>query len=107
MVAFYAALAAGASASDERPRLRLPETTLEAAARSIDVQRGAYWVFAPGAEYGPAKCWPAEHYAALARSLFERHGQPVLLLGSGKEAPLCDSIAAQAPGACRVLAGKT
>jgi heptosyltransferase-2 len=31
----------------------------------------------------------------------------VLLLGSGKEAALCESIAAAAPGACRVLAGKT
>ena len=31
----------------------------------------------------------------------------MLLLGSGKEAALCASIAAAAPGACRVLAGQT
>ena len=31
---------------------------------------------------------------------------PVLLLGSAGEAPLCDDIAADAPGACQVVAGK-
>ena len=107
MVAFYSALAGDPAAEAERPKLKFADATLDAATRSVDVQRGTYWVFAPGAEYGPAKCWPAEHYAALARTLHERDGQPVLLLGSGKEAPLCESIAAQAPGACRVLAGKT
>jgi heptosyltransferase-2 len=64
-------------------------------------------VSAPGAEYGPAKCWPASHYADLARTLHTRHGLPVLLLGSGKEAALCEEIASAAPGACQVLAGKT
>ena len=64
-------------------------------------------MFAPGAEYGPAKCWPATHYAELARALHAAHSPPVLLLGSAKELALCESIAALAPGACRVLAGKT
>ena len=31
----------------------------------------------------------------------------MLLLGSAKELALCESIAALAPGACRILAGKT
>jgi heptosyltransferase II len=31
----------------------------------------------------------------------------VLLLGSGKEAALAETIAAAAPGACRVMAGQT
>ena len=90
-----------------RPHLSFNVATLQAATHAAGVQPGAYWVFAPGAEYGPAKCWPAEHYAALARSLHTRHGQPVLLLGSGKEAALCEQIAQSAPGACRVLAGQT
>jgi heptosyltransferase-2 len=67
----------------------------------------AYWVFAPGAEYGPAKRWPPAHYAALARSLHRADAGPVLLLGSPGEAELCETIAAAAPGACRVLAGRT
>jgi heptosyltransferase-2 len=110
MVAFYSALAGdppASTSSEERPRLRLSDETLAAATRAAELQRGAYWVFAPGAEYGPAKCWPATHYAELARSLCSAHGLPVLLLGSAKERALCESIAALAPGACRVLAGKT
>ena len=107
MVAFYSALAGDAPVPDERPSLAFPPATLEAAMRAAGVARNGYWAFAPGAEYGPAKCWPAERYAELARTLFERHGLPVLLLGSGKEAALCEQIAAAAPGACRVLAGQT
>lgn len=110
MVAFYSALAGmptPVSPAPERPSLRFDATVLDAATRTAQVQPGAYWAFAPGAEYGPAKCWPAEHYAALARSLFAAHGLPVLLIGSGKEAELCERIADHAPGACKVLAGKT
>jgi len=107
MVAFYAALAGTPAEPGERPRLAFDDTTLEAATARAGVARGACVVFAPGAEYGPAKVWPAAHYAALARSLHTRFGAPVLLLGSAKERALCDEIAAAAPGACRVLAGQT
>lgn len=107
MVAFYSALAGTPTAGPDCPSLRFESTVLDEATRQAQVQPGAYWAFAPGAEYGPAKCWPADHYAALARSLFDAHGLPVLLIGSGKEAALCERIAAQAPGACKVLAGKT
>ena len=107
MVALYSALAGGTPATDERPSMTFAASTLAAATRAAGVSGGGYWAFAPGAEYGPAKCWPAERYAELARALHERHGLPVLLLGSGKEAALCGQIAAAAPGACRVLAGQT
>jgi heptosyltransferase-2 len=107
MVAFYSALAGLPASEGERPLLEFPQPILDRATAGADVQPGAYWVFAPGAEYGPAKLWPADHYAELARSLHQRHGQPVLLLGSAKEAALCAQIAAHAPGACRVLAGQT
>jgi len=107
MVAFYSALAGAPAPANQRPQLRFDAGVLDAAAASVGVQRGAYWAFAPGAEYGPAKCWPAEHYAVLARALAAAHGLPVLLLGSGKELALCEQIAQHADGACRVLAGKT
>ena len=125
MVEFYLALAGArtsAVAGHDRPAearnkpaptpAPAPRLSLDANARAQATQRagvseGGYWVFAPGAEYGPAKCWPAEHYATLARALFEQSGAPVLLLGSPKESALCESIAAAATPACRVLAGKT
>jgi heptosyltransferase II len=56
---------------------------------------------APGAEYGPAKRWP--HFGGLAVLL----DRPVILLGSAKEADLCEAIRGQAPAQSRNLAGKT
>lgn len=63
-------------------------------------------IFCPGAEYGPAKRWPAEYYAALAQK-YGATENPVLLLGSPKDAPVCDEIVAHGKGAARNLAGKT
>lgn len=107
MVAFYRALAGDDGGPAPRPRLRFDDATLQQATSAAGLTPDGYWTFAPGAEYGPAKCWPAAHYAELAGRLHRTSGLPVALLGSGKEAALCEEIAALAPGACRVLAGKT
>jgi heptosyltransferase-2 len=110
MVVHYLALAGGspiAEADSPHPKLKLDDSLVAQAAASAGVAARQYWVFAPGAEYGPAKCWPPSHYAELAQSLHARHGLPVLLLGSGKETALCEKISQAAPGACRVMAGKT
>lgn len=106
MVAYYSALAGEAPQRGERPRLQFDAARLASATAHAGVAPGGYWAFAPGAEYGPAKCWPPAHYAALARTLHAESGLPVLLLGSGKEAALCKGIAQQAGGACEVLAGQ-
>jgi len=107
MVAFYGALAGADFDAAARPRLALDDAIVEAALAQGELAGGAFWTFAPGAEYGPAKRWPAAHYAALARALHEADGSPAVLLGSPGEAALCEEIADAAPGACRVLAGKT
>ena len=62
--------------------------------------------FAPGAEYGPAKRWPARHFADLARTYAGR-GWQVWLLGTGKDAPVTAEIRAQSGEACVDLAGRT
>ncbi len=49
--------------------------------------------FMPGAEYGPAKCWPIEHFTALAR-LLDDQGFAVWVLGSAKDRPAGEAIAA-------------
>lgn len=107
MVPFYLALSGAPAHGDERPALAFAPERLAQACAAAGVAPGGFFVFAPGAEYGPAKVWPPAHYAELARALHAEHGQPVLLLGSAKEAALCGEIAAAAPGACRVLAGQT
>ncbi len=107
MVAFYSALSGDADVGDDRPTLTLPEPHIDATLAALGLQRGQYYVFSPGAEYGPAKRWPVQHFAALASQL----ALPVVLLGSAKEQALCDSIAkacnALVPGRCSNLAGQT
>jgi len=61
--------------------------------------------FMPGAEYGPAKQWPLPHFADLARQLVAR-GQQIWVLGSAKDRPAGDEIAAGNPGVHN-LAGNT
>lgn len=55
-------------------------------------------ILCPGAEYGPAKRWPAAHFATLGDQLSDR-GYTVWLLGSAKDHPLGEEIArlAQTP----------
>lgn len=48
-------------------------------------------VFCPGAEYGPAKRWPARHFATLAEALGSR-GYAVWLLGSPKDRAVGEQI---------------
>ena len=47
----------------------------------------------PGAEYGPAKCWPLDYFTALAARLDEA-GYRVWVLGSNKDAAAGERIAA-------------
>ncbi len=60
----------------------------------------------PGAEYGPAKQWPAEHFAQVARAKLAA-GWEVWLFGSRREQVLCERINALAGGSCSNLAGRT
>lgn len=59
----------------------------------------------PGAEYGPAKQWPIERFAATAGRL-AASGREVWVLGSARERSLGDAIAAGAAGV-RNLCGET
>ncbi len=60
----------------------------------------------PGAEYGPAKRWPAEHYAELAkRKLADEWA--VWLFGSDKDREVAERINRLTAGRCRDFSGKT
>lgn len=58
----------------------------------------------PGAEYGPAKCWPLEYFATLARYL-DTDGFDVWVLGSEKDSSAGEFIAGSSPATS--LCGKT
>lgn len=107
MVAFYSALSGEGSLETDRPQLQMAAPEIKKILVSLGLQQGRYAVFAPGAEYGPAKRWPTAHFSELATRL----DMTVVLLGSVKEASLCDAIAAPVnaaqPGKCINLAGKT
>jgi len=63
-------------------------------------------IFCPGAEYGPAKRWPAAYYADIALRL-QQQGCAIWLIGSGKDKPVADEINQLADGSCINLCGST
>jgi heptosyltransferase-2 len=63
-------------------------------------------VFCPGAEFGPAKRWPARHFAALAQRL-AADGYNIWMVGSIDDFATGDEIAKAAGGHARNLCGKT
>lgn len=60
----------------------------------------------PGAEYGPAKRWPAHHFATLTKQYLQ-HGWQVWLLGGHKDRPTTDAIQKSVDQKCLNLAGET
>ena len=121
MVAFYAALASAPvtlqgpalRAALPRPKLFASEAQIAAVCErtGIDPPRPLV-AFAPGAEFGGAKRWPARHFGALAQAILARDpSAQIALLGSPKDREACAEVAAgvqEIPGAAVFnLAGAT
>lgn len=112
LVARYAALGdprdAGRAAPHTQPVLVPNRQNLQAAMRALALTTtGRVAIFCPGAEYGPAKRWPIEHFAALGKRLAE-DGYSIWILGSPNDAPIGNDLA-KALGSMRVadLTGRT
>lgn len=107
----YAALAEPRGEPLERP-LPQPRLAVDPDARAATLERHGLALdrpvtaFAPGAEYGPAKRWPAAHFATLALKLAAR-GEQVWLLGSARDAAATAQVQDLAGGICVDLAGRT
>jgi heptosyltransferase-2 len=104
MVAFYAALAStpvttqgpALRAAMPRPRLTVSAEQIAAVCErtGIDATRPLV-AFAPGAEFGGAKRWPARHFAGLAQAILARDpSTQIALLGSPKDKEACAEVAA-------------
>ncbi|GDY27279.1 lipopolysaccharide heptosyltransferase II [Agarivorans sp. Toyoura001] len=65
----------------------------------------------PGAEFGPAKRWPEQHYAKVAAHWIEQYQGQVWIFGSDKDQTVGEQIIEHLPIAlqshCHNLAGKT
>jgi heptosyltransferase-2 len=107
MTAFYAALAAppvtvqGAALRAALPRPRMAASAAQIAAvcvrTGIDEARPLV-AFAPGAEFGGAKRWPARHFAGLAQAILARDpATQIALLGSPKDQQACAEVAQELP----------
>jgi heptosyltransferase-2 len=99
MAEFYAALAGTPAHGDyfnsERPRLTLPETEVQVARQHFLGNESATPLigFCPGAEYGDAKRYPSEQFAALARLFIEQHPQgKIVCLGGPKDHEIAQKI---------------
>jgi lipopolysaccharide heptosyltransferase I len=79
----------------EFPIARVPSAV---AARMVERTNGAYALLNPGAAW-PNKRWPPARLAAVARSLFERHGLMSVVLWGPGERELGEAVQAAAPEA--------
>lgn len=75
-----------------RPDLQIDPTTRETALARFELELDRpVLVLCPGAEFGEAKRWPAEHYAAVADQKI-RQGWQVWLFGSKSDHPVGEQI---------------
>jgi heptosyltransferase-2 len=110
----YLNLAAALGANPEPPAPRLavtPEET-DAARKKFGLEKIAQPVFGlnPGAEYGPAKRWPAEKFIAAAREIQSRTDCAWILFGGKNDAAITNQIESaigNRQSAIFNLAGKT
>jgi heptosyltransferase-2 len=108
---------AAALGADPRPRptcVVVGADEVTAARHRFALNAGVIWVGVnAGAEYGLAKRWPAERFAAVARSVIQSSSRGVVLTGGAADLDLATSIRAEllqagaSPERVVLLAGKT
>ena len=86
--------------SETAPKLNvspIAKVSVENKLQSADINRDSIYVMCPGAEYGPTKRWPTEHFAALAEKLIAQNAtNQIILLGSKSDHELAQEITSQA-----------
>ena len=82
------------------PRLNVSNTAKQSVERKLqnsNINPDSIYVMCPGAEYGPSKRWPTEHFAVLAQNLSAQNSNhQIILLGSKSDHGLAQEITAHA-----------
>ncbi|GJM11706.1 MAG: lipopolysaccharide heptosyltransferase II [Pseudohongiella sp.] len=115
MVQRFAALAFPASA---QPPSQIPDPRLKSDQQNVDQALGDFGLslgskvlaICPGAEFGEAKQWPAEHFAACCSAKIDE-GWQVWIFGSKKDMQVADEVlqllSVEQRHSCVSLAGRT
>lgn len=111
MIQWYGTLGGYALEQLSHPKLLVAPNVQEDLAKDFHLQAG-FLAMAPGAEYGPAKRWPAEHCAEVITAFLRRQVyQQAVLFGGPKDIDFCQTIRALVPEELHlrllVLAGQT
>jgi heptosyltransferase-2 len=82
------------------PRLNVATSAKQSVEKKLqdaNIHSESIYAICPGAEYGPSKRWPSEHFAVLAQNLIARNSNnQIILLGSKSDHALAQEITAQA-----------
>ncbi|MEI6183301.1 MAG: lipopolysaccharide heptosyltransferase II [Polynucleobacter sp.] len=82
------------------PRLHVSSSAKQSVERKLqnnNIHPDSIYIFCPGAEYGPSKRWPTEHFAVLAQNLITQNlNNQIILLGSKSDHALAQEITSQA-----------
>ncbi|MCR8922109.1 lipopolysaccharide heptosyltransferase II [Dasania sp. GY-MA-18] len=93
-----------------RPSLQVDEANAQAVVAKFGLADKPFLALCPGAEFGPAKRWPEQHYAAVAQQFIQR-GWRVALFGSANDVAVAETIqgllSAEARQHCISVAGQT
>jgi heptosyltransferase II len=95
---------------NDHPQLEIDHVSRAATGKRLQLNLAKPVIaFCPGAEYGPAKRWPARHFADLAKTLTQEKngGYQIWLFGSQKDRAIAEEINALSSNVCVNLAGAT
>lgn len=110
----FVALGGGIEANDGLPEIPVPRLHIEVAAvqralSQLGLKKHAHrplLALCPGAEYGPAKRWPAAYFGQVARHMHDA-GWDVWLFGSDNDRKACADVNGFSKGICTDLSGRT
>jgi heptosyltransferase-2 len=91
-----------------KPQLQISVSTCEQALSNHQLKKSQRSILAlcPGAEFGPAKRWPEEYYAAIANAKLKEDWE-VWIFGSPKDGVVAERIMELTQYRCVNLTGKT